>query len=149
MIFKQGVTPKIFITNDGLQGGWKQNEKQNPYFAERARWELIEHGVPEEAIEILSTVANGTNDEANLFVKISTQRKLKTVLLVTSAYHSRWTLLTFERVISKGNLPVNIGVKSPPTGQQTPSPFSWWLSEQGWKIVIEEYVKSAYYWLFY
>ncbi|MEJ7699152.1 MAG: YdcF family protein [Pyrinomonadaceae bacterium] len=148
-IFKKRIAPKIFLSNDGLQGGWNQKEQRNPYFAERARWELIRQGVPEEAIEILPTVVGGTNDEANLFVKVSTERKLKSLLLVTSAYHTRRALRTFERKFAKETLRVEIGIESAPPGIQTPKPSSWWLSSIGWNTVAGEYVKTFYYWVFY
>ncbi len=149
VIFKRGIAPKIFLTNDGLQGGWDQKEQRNPYFVELARSELIRQGVPENAIEILSTVVAGTNDEANLFVKISTERKLKSVLLVTSAFHTRRALRTFEREFAKETLRVEIGIESASPGTQTPKPSSWWLSSIGWETVPSEYVKTFYYWLFY
>ncbi len=149
LAFEKGVAPKIFLTNDGLQGGWNENQQRNPYFAELARWELIQRGVPEEAIEILPTVLAGTKDESNLFVKISTERKLKSVLLVTSAFHTRRALRTFEREFAKENLLVEIGIKYAPPGIQTPKTSLWWLSSTGWNIVAGEYVKTFYYWLFY
>jgi len=147
--FKKGTAPKIFLTNDGLQGGWNQKEKRNPYFAELARWELIRQDIPEGAIEILPTVVKGTNDEANLLARVSAERKLKSLLLVTSAYHSRRALWTFERTVSRNNLSLNVGIKFPPSGQQTLSPFVWWLDIQGWEMVGLEYVKIVYYWLIY
>lgn len=148
-IFKKGIAPKIFLTNDGLQGGWNQKEQRNPYFAELARWELIRQDIPEEAIEILPTVVKGTNDEANLLARVSAERKLKSLLLVTSAYHSRRALWTFERAMSRNNVSLNIGIESPPTGQQTPPPSTWWLNSTGWRMVGLEYVKIVYYWLVY
>jgi uncharacterized SAM-binding protein YcdF (DUF218 family) len=149
VIFKEGVASKIFLTNDGLRGGWSKEEQRNPYFTERARWELIQQGIPEQAIEILPTPLTGTYDEANHFVKVSAERKLKSLLLVTSAYHTRRALRTFKREFAKENLPIEIGIESAPLGIQTPKPYAWWLSSNGWKSVAGEYVKTFYYWLFY
>ncbi len=148
-LFKEKIAQKIFLTNDGFKGGWNQNEQRNPYFAERARCELIEQGVPAEAIEILPTIVAGTNDEANLLIKVSTERKLKAILLVTSAYHSRRTLWTFERAALRSDLPLDMGIKSPFSEQKIPSPFCWWLSNKGWETIGAEYVKIVYYWLIY
>ncbi len=148
-LFKEKIAPKIFLTNDGLKGGWNQKEQRNPYFVERARWQLIAHGVPAEAIEILPEIVDGTNDEANLLVKVCAERNLKSLLLVTSAYHTRRTLLTFGRVVSRNNSPLNIGIKFPSSEEKIPSPFSWWFDIPGWKTVGAEYVKIVYYWLVY
>ncbi len=148
-LFKEKIAPKIFLTNDGLKSGWNQKEQRNPYFVERARWELIDQGVPAETIEILTAIVGGTNDEANLLIKVSAERNLKSLLLVTSAYHSRRTLNTFERAVLRSNSQLDIGLKSASSKEKTPSPFGWWLNIKGWKTVGAEYVKIVYYRLVY
>lgn len=148
-LFKKKTAPKILLSNDGMKAGWVPKEQRNPYFAERARQALIWYGVPDEAIETLPTIVNGTNDEANLLVKICAERNLKSLLLVTSAYHSRRTLRTFERAILRSNSHLNVGIKSPSSKEQIPAAFGWWLSIKGWRTVGAEYVKIVYYWLFY
>lgn len=148
-LFKRGIAPKIFLTNDGQQAGWDRREQRNPYFVEKARRELISQGVPENAVEILPKIVDGTKDEANLLVDIFGERKLYSVLLVTSAYHSRRTLQTFEAAAaSQKDLTVEIGINPAPAGLQTPSPASWWLKPAGWKWIGGEYLKILYYWIF-
>ena len=146
-LFKTGIAPKIFLTDDGSQGGWDRTEKRNHFFAERARRELIKQGVPEDAIEILPGVVEGTRDEAILAEKTLRERNLKSILLVTSPYHTRRTLSTFETLLS--NDAVEVGIASPAPGEQSPPPNYWWLSPRGWQFVAAEYLKIAYYWLFY
>lgn len=146
-IFKTGIAPKIFLTDDGSQGGWDRTQQRNPFFVERAKWELMKEGVPEEAIEVLPGVVEGTQDEAILAEKTLRERNLKSILLVTSPYHTRRTLSTFETLLHKNA--VETGIASPPPGGQSPSPNYWWLSVRGWRFVAGEYLKIAYYWLFY
>lgn len=148
-LFKAGVAPKIFLTDDGLQGGWNRKERRNPFFVERARWELIAQGVPPDAIEILPALVKSTRDEAVLLEKTASERSLKAVLLVTSAYHTRRALRTFEKVLQNNNDSIEIGVESAPTGLQTPTADYWWLSAKGWQFVAGEYLKTVYYWLYY
>jgi uncharacterized SAM-binding protein YcdF (DUF218 family) len=148
-LFKEKIAPKIFLTNDGLKGGWNQKENRNPYFIERARWRLIAEGVPSEAIEMLPEVVTGTNNEANLLVKVSTERNLRSLLLVTSAYHTRRTLWSFERVVSKSNLPLEIGIRFPSSAENTSLSLSSLFSIEVWKTIGVEYAKIAYYWLVY
>ena len=148
-LYKNGVAPKIFLTNDGLQGGWNDKEKRNPYFFERARWELIAQGVPESAIEVLPEVVEGTQDEAILLAKTAREQNLKSILLVTSAYHTRRALSTFETVLRENIGATETGIVSPPTGLQTPSEYYWWLRPKGWQFVAGEYLKIVYYWVFY
>lgn len=146
-IFKTGVAPKIFLTDDGSQGGWDRTQQRNPFFAERAKWELMREGVPEEAIEVLAGIVGGTQDEAVLAEKTLRERNLRSVLLVTSPYHTRRTLSTFETLLHKNS--VEVGIASPPPGGQSPPANYWWLSARGWRFVAGEYLKIAYYWLFY
>lgn len=149
LIYKQGVSAKIFLTNDGFKGGWNKKEQRNPYFVEKARTELIAQGVPETAVEILPGTVDGTQDEAELFARTFQERNLHSVTLITSAYHSRRTLWTFEREAARNNLPVEIGIEPAPAGQQTPPVTAWWMKRTGWQWVAGEYLKSFYYWLFY
>jgi uncharacterized SAM-binding protein YcdF (DUF218 family) len=148
-LYKNGRAAKIFLTNDGAQGGWNQGLGRNPYFVERAQWELAKQGVPAEAIEILPVIVESTHDEAVVLQKTAKEQNLKSVLLVTSGYHTRRTLWTFEKVFRDNNDSIQIGIESPPAGWQTPTPAYWWLSPRGWSFVAGEYLKIVYYWLFY
>ena len=147
--FKAGIAPKIVLTNDGHQGGWIESERRNPYFVESAYIELVRQGVPSDAIEILPSIVRGTSDEADLIVSLSAEKKLNSILLVTSAYHSRRALWIFERAITKTSASLIVGVLAPPEGYRYPTRLNWWMSIYGWRSVGSEYVKFAYYWLYY
>ena len=147
--YKKGMAAKIFLVNDGVFSGWNQAEQRNIPIYELSKRELIAQGVPDESIEILPKSVEGTKDEADLFVETAQKRNLKSVLLVTSAYHSRRTLWTFQKVGLENNSNIEIGLQSPPTGEQTPSPYFWWLSRRGWMLVGEEIMKNLVYWLYY
>ena len=141
-LYKQGVAPKIIVVNDGVMSGWNQNEQRNIPIEELSKRELIAQGVPISAIEVLPKLVDSTKDEADLLVETAQTRQLKSVLLVTSAYHSRRTLWTFERVVLKNNLYIKIGLK-------TPSKNTSLFSTTDWTFIGKEYVKMLYYWLFY
>ena len=140
-ILKNGISLKIFLTDDGLKGGWNNELKRNPSWEEHARWELIALGVREDAIEVLPTIVQGTSVEAELIVEEVAKRGIKSVVLVTSAYHSRRAIWSFDRAIRRQNLTLTVGVQSPPS---RPGPF-WWLSGKGWATVGIECMKTAYY----
>ena len=147
--FKKGIAPKIFLTNDGQQGGWSEAEKRNSYFVERAFAELVNQGVPDKAIEILPTFVRGTDDEANLVVSIAVEKKLNSIVLVTSPYHSRRASWIFERAVKNNSAALTVGVITPSENYRYPTRLNWWMSIYGWRSVGMEYVKFAYYWLFY
>lgn len=146
-VYRRGAAPKIVLTDDGEETGWSEAEQRNIPFVEMARRNLVAHGVPVENVEIIVPNGSGTIYEAQALKEKSLQENLKSVLLVTSAYHSRRSLKTFEDVLADRN--IEIGIAAAPPGRQTPTSFYWWLTTQGWSVVAGEYVKSFYYWLYY
>jgi uncharacterized SAM-binding protein YcdF (DUF218 family) len=148
-IFKKGAARKVFLTDDGERGGWSAAEKRNPPFVELARKSLISQGVPAENIEILEPQVTGTIYEARVLAEKAKAENLQSVLLVTSAYHTRRALWTFEKYFAENNIKTELGAAAPPPGNQTPPPYVWWLSPRGWALVAGEYVKFAAYWIYY
>ncbi|MEP6946321.1 MAG: YdcF family protein [Acidobacteriota bacterium] len=146
-LYKQGVSPKIFLTNDGVRAGWSESQKTNPRYVDLAQWDLISLGVPADAITILPGEVSGTESEALVLATEIKQRPLSSVLIVTSAYHSRRALWTFEKAFAgKG---VTLGIEHAPLGDLNPKPSNWWHNRLGWKLVGAEYFKAVGYWLFY
>ncbi len=143
-LFRQGRAPVIILTNDNQRGGWSSAEQRNPFFVERAVDELQRAGVPAERIEVLPQTVSGTYEEALLLRQHASTRGLRSVLVVTSAYHSRRARLTLCRVFAESGIQVGLATAAP--GQQTPRPMLWWLDARGWSMVAGEYVKLIYYW---
>ena len=146
-LFKQGTAPRIFITDDGTRSGWNSGEEKNIPYVDLEQRELLAGGVSPEAITVLPGTVAGTDDEAKKLAEEVTARPLEKVLVVTSAYHSRRALRTFEKILARKY--VEIGIAHPPTGEQTPQPNYWWLRPRGWQTVAGEYVKSVVYYLYY
>ena len=146
-LYSEGRAPFIILTNDNVQGGWSVAEQRNPMFVELAAEELKRKGVPAEKIEAIMGEASGTYEEALRLREYAVNRKLRSLLVVTSAYHSRRALWTLRRVFEGSG--IEIGLDTPATGIQTPRPATWWWYITGWKIVPGEYVKMIYYWVKY
>lgn len=146
-LYKKGIAPRIFLTDDGERAGWSKKEQRNPPYFELAKRALAAQGVPEDAIKVLPGEVTGTDWEARVLSQEIETSGLKSVLLVTSAYHSRRALWTFEKFLAGKD--VSIGLEHAPTGEQTPAPRFWWLSPRGWQMVAGEYVKLAVYWAYY
>jgi uncharacterized SAM-binding protein YcdF (DUF218 family) len=146
-LWKAGRAPEVVLTNDGQKGGWSSAEQRNPFFVERANRELVEAGVPARCVIALPQVVTGTHDEAVLVREYVESRGFSSILLVTSAYHSRRALWTAETVFAGSR--VKIGLDSASFGQQTPSPATWWFHWAGWRGVAGEYVKLIYYYTHY
>lgn len=142
-LFHQGRAPVVVLTDDNLRGGWSAEEERNPLFVERAAAELRRQGVPAEKIEVLPGVVSSTYDEAVRLREYAGLKNFRSVLVVTSAYHSRRALWTVRRVF--GGSGVEVGLDAVEPGQQSPRPATWWLHGLGWRMVPGEYLKLIYY----
>jgi len=142
-LFKQGFGSSVLLTNDGQQGGWSNEKERNPFTLELATDSLVRSGVPATRIEIIQDPVVGSTYEEALAIKTwAEKRQVKSMLVVTSAYHGRRAVWTFRRVIASS--PTLEWAFVPP-GNQTPTQSSWWLYPKGWKTVGLEYVKLLYY----
>jgi uncharacterized SAM-binding protein YcdF (DUF218 family) len=146
-LFRQGRASKIIVTNDNHQGGWSTDEQRNIPYQELAARYLRRQGVPDEAIETLPEPVESTWEEAQLLRRYAETRGLHSILIVTSAYHSRRALWTFKRAFASSTIILGLEVVAP--GQQVPGPATWWLNYRGWHLVAGEYVKMIYYRLAY
>lgn len=146
-LYRAGRAPRVLLTNDGQLGGWSQELGRNPSFVERAAWELGRGGVPRDRVEVLPRVVAGTHDEALVVREYARSRALRSVMLVTSGYHSRRALWAFRRALEGSGVAVGVSAVEP--AGQTPAPGTWWLSPRGWRAVASEYVKFVYYRLRY
>lgn len=142
-LFRQRRAPMIVVTNDDLRGGWSNGEQRNPFFIEREVTELRAAGVPSDSIVALTPPVSSTYEEATVLREYAVSHNLRSVVIVTSAYHSRRALRTFKRVF-EGN-DIKIGIDPAASGQDSPSPLTWWLHARGWREVAGEYVKLFYY----
>lgn len=146
-VYKSGLSKMIVLSDDGGEAGWSRVEERNPKFVELARKSLEQKGVKTGDIIVLNKHVTGTIYEAEEFTDAAKRNNWNSVMLVTSAYHTRRAYRTFEKELDGTG--VRIGILSPPPGEQTPPAFTWWLSPKGWRLVGGEYLKSVYYWLFY
>lgn len=142
-LFHEGRAPTIVLTNDNLPSGWSGAEQRNPLFVERAVEELKRQGVPVEKIEIVPGAVVNTHDEVLHLRDYAAAHRLRSVLVVTSAYQSRRVLWTLRRVFHDNNLMIGVAPAEP---EQSPKAATWWLHKFGWKLVPGEYVKLVYYW---
>ncbi|MBX3290088.1 MAG: YdcF family protein [Acidobacteria bacterium] len=144
-LYNLGIAPKILLTDDRNKGGWDNERQRNPYFVERAKWLLLENGVPETSIVILPDRINGTDDEAKALAKHLQQNPYRSVLLVTSSFHTRRALWTFTLMVDDMNLNTEIGVHSSPATNGPHSSAFWWTNRNGLRTTISEYLKLIYY----
>lgn len=143
-LYRAGRAPVVLLTNDNEPSGWSEAAQRNPLFVERAVAELTEAGVPRAEIDILPQPVASTHDEARALRAYALSHNLRSLLFVTSAYHSRRAWWTLRRVFAGSNVELGLEPVAPGT-PATPAPAVWWLSLRGWPSVAGEYVKLLYY----
>lgn len=152
-LYREGRAPIVLLTDDHMRGGWDNAQQRNPFFVERARDELIKAGVPADRIEIVPGFAGGTRDEAIILKERVTEEWLyelsvtrqpyKSLLVVTSAYHSRRALRILRDTFAKTD--VKLGMEPAPDDSLHAATVFWWVRPDGWRTVGGEYAKLIYY----
>jgi uncharacterized SAM-binding protein YcdF (DUF218 family) len=139
-LYEDGVAPRILLTNDGVIGRWSEKHQRNLYHVEWAREYLLDREVPAEAIEILDFIESGSYfDALNTRHFVDEDNTIRSLLVVSSNYHTRRTLWTFERVFAGTD--VKVGVYPIP---RSPDDNRRWLIRNGM-----ETIKLGFYWLRY
>ena len=117
-----------------------------PGHAELVRDAAVQMGVPENRITILPGGAKSTKDEA-LVIRdyLEENRNVEKVILVTSSFHSRRTKIIFERFF--GDLEQEVMCLSRASSYDTFQAKRWWGDRESAKLVVLEYVKLAYFYL--
>lgn len=110
-----------------------QHELYRSYFESRA--------IPSDALIVGEAVATSTFDELKAARAIILKNDFKSILLVTSDYHMRRTLMTANRLWgSKG---VRIYHATAHSGLMKPD--QWWLHEYDIESINHEYLCILYY----
>jgi uncharacterized SAM-binding protein YcdF (DUF218 family) len=93
-VYREGLAPIVVASGRRLR----------PYagVAELMEHDLVERGVPKDKIIRVVHDAENTKDEAEALAKVAAQRKWKSVILVTSNYHTRRARYIFEHVFPAG-----------------------------------------------
>lgn len=146
-LFFEHRSQRILITNDNTRGPWASSEQRNLFFYERSLEELKNAGVPPSNIEVVMQPVSSTHEEAEVAQHYAQQHDLHSILIVTSAYHSRRALWVFSRVFRETG--IRVGLISARRAEESPSPLIWWLTLRGWKLVPTEYLKMVYYAIHY
>jgi uncharacterized SAM-binding protein YcdF (DUF218 family) len=139
----EGRSRRILITNDDRRGPWSNVDQRNLFFYERSLRVLESTGVPAESVEVLMQPVSSTHEEAELVKQYAVEHGLRSILVVTSAYHSRRALWVFSRAFRETG--IHVGLAPVSSGTDSPHPATWWLSASGWRLVPTEYVKMIYY----
>ena len=140
-LYRQGAAPTILLTNDGILSAWSPEQQRNLYQVEWAELELLQEGVPPEAIVILPYTVSGSMYDARHALAYARAQGLESLLVVTSDYHTRRSLWCFQR--AAGAEPLELGVVPAQDGR--PEPPTW----ERRRTLLVEAIKYLWYRLRY
>lgn len=129
--FHAGKYGRILLTDDGVRRGWSREHQRNLYTTERGVYDLVRQGVPRQSIAALPFFASGTVYDALAVKEYVLRNNIRSILLVTSDYHTRRSLWIFQRVFRQ--TPVTVAVVAVPS------------SAALFPDILLEYIKCGYY----
>ena len=139
-IFKKGMGKVIVF------GGYTQYPGMEGHIGMKQY--AIKLGVPEEKIVAEKAIGEtSTWGEALSNIKLLKRLKAKSLILVTSSFHTRRSHWVYERVIKSLNMHITLRVQ-PAYDPKVPYP-GWWKIRSGKKYVFDEYIKFLYYLIVY
>ena len=103
---------------------------------------LVRAGVAADRIRVLPLTAEGTLGEARACAEFTRRAGLRSVLVVTSAYHTRRALAVFRHELTGGGVAIGI---EPASRFSAAQPSRWWMSAFDRWYVTYEWAALAYY----
>jgi uncharacterized SAM-binding protein YcdF (DUF218 family) len=124
-VYRQGLAPIVVASGRRLR----------PYagIAELMEHDLIERGVPKDKIVRVAHEADNTKEEAQALAQFAVPRKWRSVIVVTSNYHTRRARYIFRHVFPRG---VAVRVTGARDGDFDPE--HWWLKRKYIKELTRE-----------
>lgn len=126
-LFRQGVAPVVVASGRRL--------RPNAGISELMQHDLIERGVPKEKIIAFSQDADSTREEAQALAKLAGEHHWKSVVIVTSNYHTRRARYIFRKV-----LPNSIAVSVASARDGDFDAERWWEKRRSIKLFAREIV---------
>ena len=144
-LYNKGYANLIILAHGPKQPGcdefWKRVGKNfnSKIFFQRA---IEAMGIPENAFKLIGDGVTSTYDEAKATRKFLRENRYKSILLVTSKWHSKRAYLTFKSAFSDDH---ETKIITYPSEYDNFDPDRWWKKEVDAEVVFGEYVRLIYY----
>ena len=125
-LIRQGVAPLVVASGRRL--------RPSAGIVELMQHDLIERGVPKEKILPFPQDADNTEEEAAALAKFCAERRFRSVILVTSNYHTRRARYIFEKAFPSS---ISVSVASARDGDFDPD--RWWEKRKSEKLFVHEW----------
>ena len=124
-LYRQGIAGIVVASGRRL--------RPNATISELMEHDLVERGVPKEKIVRFVHDADSTSEEAVVLSQFAQLRKWKSVVVVTSNYHTRRTRYIFQKVFPAG---IAVSVASARDGDFDPE--RWWAKRKSVRLFVHE-----------
>lgn len=142
--FKQGNAGKLIIVEESM-GAYQELESRGVNIisnTKQVRNSLLALGVPVDSIIILPGNATSTQMEAMIIRDyLANKSGIDTLLLISSAPHTRRASMIFKFVFRKAKMPVCVICS--PSKYTNFDTERWWRSKEGIQMVLLEYIKMG------
>jgi uncharacterized SAM-binding protein YcdF (DUF218 family) len=126
-MFRQGVAPVVVASGRRL--------RPSAGISELIEHDLIERGVPRDRVERFAHDAENTREEAVALRRLAGEKGWKSVVVVTSNYHTRRVRYIFQKVFPRA---IEVSVASARDGSFDPE--HWWERRKSVKDFLGELV---------
>ncbi len=133
-LFKNGWSDRLIFSGAA-------QDKTGPSNAEAMRRQAIKAGVPTDAI-LTESNSDTTRQNAEQTQALLTKNNIRTIILVTSAYHQRRASLEFDRSVGG-----TVKILNHPVPQDDQWSNFWWVTPIGWWLAIGEFFKIIIFYL--
>jgi uncharacterized SAM-binding protein YcdF (DUF218 family) len=99
-------------------------------------------GIPETDFKLIGDGITSTYDEAKVTKRFLMENGYKSILLVTSKWHSKRAYLTFRSMLNDEE---RISIACRPSQYDNFDPDNWWKIEADAESVLREYIRFVYY----
>ena len=105
------------------------------------RIQLLNNGVPSGNVLITDSEATSTLEEAYAVKQLFERRQFSSAIIVTDPYHTKRTSIIFKDMFSEQDIRLYFRPVTPSWYNSR----TWFLSRDGWKFTILEFVKLLVY----
>jgi len=140
-LWAQGYAPELFVTEARpLSSAYKHLRYNNLEFAKKVA-EAGGYNATFAKIPSLDGGATSTFDEAADALVFAKKRGWKRFIVVTDGFHTRRTLLAFEKIFDESGIEVQVAA----TSNQVFNSSNWWTSDRGISAFVLETIKYPVY----
>jgi uncharacterized SAM-binding protein YcdF (DUF218 family) len=148
-LYEEGLAEKIILVEESM-GAYRILEERGVNIISNTRQvynAAVSLGVPSDSIKILPGDATSTQMEAIIIREyLSDNPAIDTLLLISSASHTRRVSMIFRSAFRKAEMPVHLAIS--PSKYSGFNPDRWWRDRDDIQEVIMEYLKIANFLLF-